>query len=281
MVIPRTLGYTWLLGARCPRQEPPRDSQHFGGIRLSRNRKPKHDAVPRPQGIIGREENTMIRQYSTRKRGFTLIEFSIVVAVLAVLAATLLPTMLGILDRARVRSARASMVGIQKTYARFYQDVGAWPGANGIWLWRTEGAEKGILDSSYPPFHQMPGNDPTLVRCSGTGADGRCWNGPYLLKSLNETRDPWGNHYRYYKFGPTASFAEAVGIECMICDNLSVENGAGGIIIYSMGRNGLDDTGCEAPASEDCMAEPDKMLRGENSAPNGDDIIVIVTATVL
>lgn len=221
------------------------------------------------------------RRPAKRASGFTLIELTIVVAVIAILAAILVPTILGVVERSRERTARATLVNLQKTYARYFQDTGSWPHEGGSWLFQSDGNTAGVFDNTFTSFRIAPTDDPLLPECPPGSADTRCWNGPYLLHELEEVRDPWGNHYRYYMLAPSSAFAASLGLNCPGCSNLADEEAAGGIIIYSMGRNGVDDTTCTPPAGDGCAIEPDNFMKGKPSSEDGDDIIVIVTNSAI
>ena len=57
------------------------------------------------------------------KKGFTLVELVIVIAVIAILAAVLLPTFAGIIARARLNSATQKATGARDEYFSTYLDT--------------------------------------------------------------------------------------------------------------------------------------------------------------
>jgi prepilin-type N-terminal cleavage/methylation domain-containing protein len=77
------------------------------------------------------------------KRGFTLIELLIVIAIIAVLAALILPNLSG--SRARARDSRRKMDlnNMQQAFRLYYNDAGAFPLTNVV-----TGAWGSVLNSS-------------------------------------------------------------------------------------------------------------------------------------
>ena len=106
-------------------------------------------------------------------RGFSLIELLVVMAILAVIAVTVAPSLLGKADDANVDAAK---IQIEKL-------------AGAIELYRLE-------VGSYPPnleaLHRNPG-------------DTERWRGPYVRKA-KELRDPWHNDYVYRRPGENGPF---------------------------------------------------------------------------
>jgi len=98
------------------------------------------------------------------KRGFTLIELVVVILILAILAALIVPRIVGRTDDAK-RSKAASDISTLRGQVQMYKtDVGDFP--------------ETLMDLRTRPSE---------------GADG--WRGPYLDKEL--PTDPWGNEYDY------------------------------------------------------------------------------------
>ncbi|HSV72233.1 MAG TPA: type II secretion system major pseudopilin GspG [Chthonomonadales bacterium] len=101
-----------------------------------------------------------------RDRAFTLIELLVVIIILAILAAVVIPRVIGRTDDARIAKATSDVSAIDNALDQFRIDVGAYPSAD-------EGLQ--ALDANV-------GN---VAR----------WNGPYLKNGL--PNDPWGNPYMY------------------------------------------------------------------------------------
>ncbi len=58
------------------------------------------------------------------ERGFTLVEVSIILSVVALLSAVMAPVIGGVLDRARLSAAEADLVAISLALAEFLEDIG-------------------------------------------------------------------------------------------------------------------------------------------------------------
>ncbi len=101
-----------------------------------------------------------------RQRGFTLIEILLVMAILGMLAAMVLPNIVGSAEKARIKTAQTQIASLGTALDAFALDVGRYPDSQ-------EGLEALV---------QAP---------QGM----RMWAGPYLNKSL--PMDPWGNPYEY------------------------------------------------------------------------------------
>jgi len=103
------------------------------------------------------------------RRGFTLIEILVVVAVLSVLAALVAPNVFGHLGTAKDAAARSQMEMLGAALDAYRLDNGRYPTtAQGLEALRTE-----------PTIEPRPRN----------------WRGPYLRRDV--PLDPWGNPYVY------------------------------------------------------------------------------------
>ncbi len=70
---------------------------------------------------------TCTRKIMGRRAGFTLIELILVVAVVAILAAILVPTVFSILDDAALTKGKADVKAIAGAIAKFRDDTGEYP----------------------------------------------------------------------------------------------------------------------------------------------------------
>jgi len=100
--------------------------------------------------------------HKTRQRGFTLIEILLVMTIIAILAAIVIPKMVGRSEQARQTAAHADLSSIKTALDAYEVDNGFYP--------------KSLQD-----LIQQPNN-------------ARNWHGPYL-ETLPQ--DPWGNPYVY------------------------------------------------------------------------------------
>jgi general secretion pathway protein G len=106
-----------------------------------------------------------------RQRGFTLIELMVVLAIIGVLAALIVPNVLGRADDARITAARTDVGNLMQALKLYKLDNQRFPTA-------AQGLNALIAKPSTEP---VPGN----------------WK-PYLDKLPN---DPWGRPYQYMNPG--------------------------------------------------------------------------------
>ena len=99
------------------------------------------------------------------QRAFTLVEMLLVVTIIGILAALVIPKIMGRSEQARMTAARADLSGIKTALDAFEVDNGYYPKGN-----------NGLGDLVPQP------------------RDVKNWHGPYLDKIPS---DPWGNNYLY------------------------------------------------------------------------------------
>lgn len=157
--------------------------------------------------------SALARRRSTRQHGFTLLEITIILAVIAILGLILAPSVLNFLNQSRQARAQNDVEVLAEAVFEFFRDNGffpqfadaartrplrllvsagaigdAVPGAEG---WTDTDASRIDLISN-----QLINNRPSF---GGTGyplktaASTSGWNGPYLDAELDS--DPWGNRY--------------------------------------------------------------------------------------
>lgn len=101
-------------------------------------------------------------------RGFTLIELLVVIIILAILAAVVIPRVIGRTDDAKIAAATANVSTFDNEMEKYKLDTGNYPTSDqGLNALMTDMVQNGK------------------------------WNGPYIKGNL--PRDPWNNPY-IYKF---------------------------------------------------------------------------------
>jgi general secretion pathway protein G len=107
--------------------------------------------------------------------GFTLIELMVVIIILGLLAAIVMPRVVGETDRARYEQAKVQMRILEDALKRYKLDNGLYPST-----------DQG-LDS--------------LVRKPSSGVIPRSWPEGGYLDKVEVPTDPWGNPYIYISPG--------------------------------------------------------------------------------
>ena len=114
-------------------------------------------------------------QLLRRQAGFTLIELMVVIIILGLLAAIVMPRVVGQTDKARYEQAKVQMRILEDALKRYKLDSGRFPTT-----------EQG-LDA--------------LVRQPTTGTLPRNWQQGGYLDKPEVPIDPWGNQYIYISPG--------------------------------------------------------------------------------
>lgn len=109
----------------------------------------------------------MFKQFRTDESGLTLIELTIVIAILGILAAFIAPRVITAIDDARIGKAETEIANLGVALSQYSIDVGTYPsteeGLNALW------------------------RAPSQATLN--------WDGPYTKSPV--TADPWGNPYVY------------------------------------------------------------------------------------
>lgn len=171
-----------------------------------------------------------------RNSGFTLIEMVVVLAVVAILAAILTPTIAKNINDAKIARANNEVQVIGAAIGSFYKDVGRWPTSNGTdlsdsvqllygpgdtptiqgggvaqeqyWLNDGSGWAGNLIDTfENHLIDNDPGDGATNYPDENTVPKPELyWKGPYITEVK---ADPWGNHYScniWYTYNTTTNF---------------------------------------------------------------------------
>ncbi len=150
------------------------------------------------------------------RKGFTLIEMVVVLAVVAILAAILTPTIMKNINDSKIARANNEVQVIGAAIASFYKDLGRWPtwdgsqanyadyiyllySANGSAMaysgtnthyWRNDMGWPAERKDTFE--NQLIANNPRNSGNSYPTTGELKWNGPYIAEIK---ADPWGSHY--------------------------------------------------------------------------------------
>mgnify|MGYP000132519061 FL=1 len=148
------------------------------------------------------------------KRGYTLVELAIVVAIAAAIAAVILPMAIQEIKKAKISTARDEVKQLTAAVAKFWSDTGKWPnrtdptGDVNVYVLYTgadDGPDPDLIPDNWPI--DDTGNtwleavlDGKALNISkfliGNPFDFPKWGGPYLATAEEEiSLDPWGHSY--------------------------------------------------------------------------------------
>lgn len=145
-----------------------------------------------------------------RTAGFTLIELTVVLAVIVTLALVLTPSVINFINDSRVARARADTQTIAAGVVQFFRDTGFYPqwsvannggpgtAQNKVDLLVSPGNVPSVAQANLwttgttdQLADQLLTNAPGFTARTATSTFG--WNGPYLSNTINA--DPWNNRY--------------------------------------------------------------------------------------
>lgn len=122
---------------------------------------------------------------SLLKRGYSLLEILIVLAIIAMIVALVGPRLFAQLDKSKVVAARVQMQGLKAALSTMRLDIDRYPTT-----------EEGLALLQTAPVQSVPG-----------------WAGPYMDGAL--PKDPWGRPYIY---APPAQSSDAPTITSLGAD---------------------------------------------------------------
>ncbi len=110
-----------------------------------------------------------------RARGFTLIEIIVVITIMAIMAALIVPRVVGRTDDARIAAAHQDIATLMNALKLYRLDNGRYPS--------TEQGLRALVEK--PTVDPIPSN----------------WKAGGYLDSPNVRKDPWGNEYQFLNPG--------------------------------------------------------------------------------
>ena len=127
------------------------------------------------------------------RRGFTLTELLIVMAILVLLVSLVGPRLLGSKAKADINSVKTQIGMFQSSLERYAIDMNRFPSSEqGLAaLISAPAADGGEGNSAGGEDIELEDDDE-----GGAGGGGSSWDGPYV-KTETLPKDPWGNGYRY------------------------------------------------------------------------------------
>jgi general secretion pathway protein G len=128
------------------------------------------------------------------RRGFTLTELLIVMAILVLLVSLIGPRLLGSKQKADVNAVKTQIGMFQAALERYAVDMNRFPSTE-------EGLAALVSKPGSAGSSESAGEGSEATESGSSGAAGDTWDGPYL-KTETLPKDPWGNNYAY-EFPPT------------------------------------------------------------------------------
>lgn len=118
----------------------------------------------------------MFKRLKADESGLTLIEITIVIVILGLLASFIAPRVLNAPDKAKVAIAKQDISALETALGGYAIDIGDYP----------------TVEQNLQALWQVPNPEPEN------------WSGPYINKPI--FTDPWGNNYIYVYPGTRAGY---------------------------------------------------------------------------
>ncbi len=139
----------------------------------------------------------------TVRRGFTLTELLIVMAILVLLVSLIGPRLLGSKQKADINAVKTQIGMFQSALEKYAVDMNKFPSTEeGLAALVAKPGTEGAGSESESLSTEAPVSDDSSGESAvATQEAGSSWDGPYL-KTETLPRDPWGNTYAY-EYPPT------------------------------------------------------------------------------
>lgn len=128
-----------------------------------------------------------------RKKGFTLIELMVVIAIIAVLAAVVAPQVFRQVAKGRAASVESFYNSAKTAATSYFSDIGAWPPTCN---------NPAVCNSN-------PGPAPNGNLIANAAVANPSWDGPYLERWPTANTNPFGGNYIWFSTTGTATFGGA------------------------------------------------------------------------
>ncbi len=135
----------------------------------------KSNFFKRPPMNLKQTPQRQSKRVSLVARGFTLIEIMVVITILGILAALIVPRIVGRTDDARIAAARQDIATIMTALKVYRLDNGRYP--------TTEQGLRALIEK--PAIEPLPNN----------------WKQGGYLERSSLPKDPWGKEYQYLSPG--------------------------------------------------------------------------------
>lgn len=133
------------------------------------------------------------------RRGFTLTELLIVMAILVLLVSLIGPRLLGSKQKADINAVKTQIGMFQSALEKYAVDMNRFPATeDGLMALIARPGDGGAMSDSTSDGSGSIDSGDAASSASGSSSP---WDGPYL-KTETLPRDPWGNAYGY-EYPPT------------------------------------------------------------------------------